>query len=78
VLFDDWDEVWADAPRACAAAGSLCARLRRWLEPVWGLRLSAADYAHNDLNLSNVLTDGTRITGVVDWDEFGLATAHWT
>jgi aminoglycoside phosphotransferase (APT) family kinase protein len=74
VLFDDWDQVWADAPRACAAAGPLCARLRRWLEPVWGLRLPAADYAHNDLNLSNVLTDGARITGVMDWDEFGLGS----
>jgi hypothetical protein len=74
VLFDDWDQVWADAPRACAAAGPLCARLRRWLQPVWGLRLPAADYAHNDLNLPNVLTDGARITGVVDWDEFGLGS----
>jgi aminoglycoside phosphotransferase (APT) family kinase protein len=74
VLFDDWDNVWADAPRACAAAGPLCARLRRWLEPVWGLRLPPADYAHNDLNLSNILTDGTTITGVVDWDEFGLGS----
>ena len=74
VLFDDWDEVWANATRACAAASPLCARLRRWLQPVWGLRLPPADYAHNDLNLSNVLTDGTRITGVVDWDEFGLGS----
>ena len=38
VLFDDWDEIWADAARACAAPGPLCARLRRWLQPVWGLR----------------------------------------
>jgi len=74
VLFDDWDEVWDDAPRACAAAGPLCERLRRWLEPVWGLRLPSNDYAHNDLNASNILTDGTRITGVVDWDEFGLGS----
>jgi aminoglycoside phosphotransferase (APT) family kinase protein len=74
VLFDDWDEVWTDAARACAAAGPLCARLRRWLEPAWGLQLPPADYAHNDLNLSNVLTDGARITGVVDWDEFGLGS----
>jgi hypothetical protein len=74
VLFDDWDEVWDDAPRACAAAGPLCERLRRWLEPVWGLRLAPVDYAHNDLNPSNLLTDGTRITGVVDWDEFGLGS----
>jgi aminoglycoside phosphotransferase (APT) family kinase protein len=41
---------------------------------VWGLRLPPADYAHNDLNLSNVLTDGSQITGVVDWDEFGLGS----
>jgi aminoglycoside phosphotransferase (APT) family kinase protein len=74
VLFDDWDDVWADAERACAAAGPLCARIRRWLEPVRGLRLPPADYAHNDLNLSNILTDGARITGVVDWDEFGLGS----
>jgi Ser/Thr protein kinase RdoA (MazF antagonist) len=74
VLFDDWDDEWVDAARACAAAGPLCARLRRWLEPVWGLRLPPVDYTHNDLNLSNILTDGTTITGVVDWDEFGLGS----
>jgi hypothetical protein len=74
VLFDDWDDVWADAPRASDAAGPLCARLRRWLQPVWGLRLPPTDYANNDLNLSNILTDGERITGVVDWDEFGLGS----
>ena len=71
VLFDDWDEVWADAERV---SGPLCARIRRWLQPVWGLRLPPADYAHNDLNLSNILTDGEKITGVVDWDEFGLGS----
>jgi len=74
VLFDDWDDVWADAPRASAQADLLCSRLRRWLEPVWGLQLPAADYASNDLNLSNILTDGARITGVVDWDEFALGS----
>ena len=31
VLFDDWDEVWADAARAGGMAGPLCARIRRWL-----------------------------------------------
>jgi hypothetical protein len=74
VLFDDWDEVWPDAPRASAAAGPLCARVRRWLQPVWGLRLPPADYANNDLNLSNILADGAAITGVVDWDEFNLGS----
>jgi aminoglycoside phosphotransferase (APT) family kinase protein len=71
VLFDDWDEVWADAERV---SGPLCARIRRWLRPVWGLRLPPTDYAHNDLNLSNILADGDRITGVIDWDEFGLGS----
>jgi Ser/Thr protein kinase RdoA (MazF antagonist) len=74
VLFDDWDEVWADARRAGGAAAALCARIRRWLAPVWGLRLPPADFAHNDLNLSNILSDGERITGVVDWDEFALGS----
>ncbi len=74
VLFDDWDEVWDDAPRSCPAAGPLCERIRAWLRPVWGLRLPPADFTHNDLHLSNVLTDGERITGVIDWDEFGLGT----
>ncbi|HEX6523745.1 MAG TPA: aminoglycoside phosphotransferase family protein [Streptosporangiaceae bacterium] len=74
VLFDDWDEVWADAARAGGSARALCARIRRWLQPVWGLRLPPADFAHNDLNLSNILTDDEQITGVVDWDEFGLGS----
>jgi aminoglycoside phosphotransferase (APT) family kinase protein len=74
VLFDDWDDVWHDAGQGPGAAAQLCARIRRWLQPAWGLRLPPADYAHNDLNLSNVLTDGRRITGVVDWDEFGLGS----
>ena len=74
VLFDDWDEVWTDAVRAGGAAGPLCALIRRWLQPVWGLRLPPSDYAHNDLNLSNILTDGDQITGVVDWDEFALGS----
>ena len=74
VLFDDWDEVWADAPapgrrpaRSAGGSGAGC-------EPVWGLRLPPTDFAHNDLNLSNILTDGERITGVVDWDEFALGS----
>ena len=74
VLFDGWDEEWADAPRASEAAGPLCARVRRWLQPVWGLRLPPTDYANNDLNLSNILADGGLITGVVDWDEFALGS----
>jgi hypothetical protein len=74
VLFDDWDDVWRNAERASPAAAQVCARIRAWLRPAWGLRLPPADYTHNDLNRSNVLTDGRRITGVVDWDELGLGS----
>jgi aminoglycoside phosphotransferase (APT) family kinase protein len=74
VLFDDWDDVWVDAARSAAAADQLCERLRAWLRPAWGLSLEPTDFATNDLNLSNVLTDGIKITGVVDWDEFGLGS----
>lgn len=74
VLLDDWDDVWRDAEQASPAAAQLCARIRRWLQPVWGLRMPPADYVNNDLNLSNVLTDGSQITGIVDWDEFGLGS----
>ena len=72
VLFDDWDHVWRDAERASPAAKELRSRLRCWLQPVWGHRLAASDFANNDLNLSNILSDGETITGVVDWDEFAL------
>jgi aminoglycoside phosphotransferase (APT) family kinase protein len=74
VLFDDWDDVWVAAARSAAAAEQLCERLRVWLRPVWGLSLEPTDFATNDLNLSNVLSDGILITGVVDWDEFGLSS----
>jgi aminoglycoside phosphotransferase (APT) family kinase protein len=74
VLFDDWDHVWGDAARASTAADELCGRIRGWLQPVWGLQLPPTDYTNNDLNLSNVLSDGKQITGVVDWDEFGLGS----
>jgi Phosphotransferase enzyme family len=74
VLFEGWDYVWRDAEVASPDAAEMCARLRRWLEPVWGLRLPATDFANNDLNLTNVLFEGDRPAGVVDWDEFGLNT----
>jgi aminoglycoside phosphotransferase (APT) family kinase protein len=51
---------------------ALVARLDRFLQPVWGHRLEARDFAHGDLNRTNIMTDGHTITGVVDWDEIGL------
>lgn len=74
VLFDGWGQVWRDAEGASPDAKRLCSRLRGWLEPVWGHRIEARDFANHDLALSNVLADGARITGIVDWDEFGLNT----
>lgn len=69
VVFDGWDYFRRDAE---AAAPDVVGRLDRFLQPVWGHRLEARDFAHGDLNLTNVLTDGLAITGVVDWDEIGL------
>lgn len=69
VVFDGWDYFRRDAE---AAAPALVGRLDRLLQPVWGRRLEPRDFAHGDLNLTNVLTDGRTITGVVDWDEIGL------
>ncbi len=69
VVFDGWDHFRRDAE---AAAPALVERLDRFLRPVWGRRLEARDFAHGDLNVTNVLTDGRTITGVVDWDEVGL------
>ena len=66
------DHFWRDAQAASPEAQGVCARLTRWLQPVWGHRLAASDFAHGDLNISNVLVEGSTITGVVDWDEFGL------
>jgi Phosphotransferase enzyme family len=74
VLFEGWDGVWATAARASPEAAAMCERLRIWLQPLWGYRIDCTDFAHHDLNPTNILTDGRRITGIVDWDEFGLGT----
>jgi Ser/Thr protein kinase RdoA (MazF antagonist) len=74
VLFEGWDDVWQSTEQASPATAALCSRLRRWLEPVWGYRVGGFDFANNDLNFTNVLTDGKTITGVVDWDEMGINT----
>jgi hypothetical protein len=63
VVFDGWDYFRRDAE---AAAPALVGRLDRFLQPVWGRRLEARDFAHGDLNLTNVLTDGQTM------DEIGL------
>ena len=66
-----------DHPNTLIARNNLANAYReagRLQQPAWGLRLPPADYAHNDLNLSNILTDGEKITGTVDWDEFGLGS----
>jgi Ser/Thr protein kinase RdoA (MazF antagonist) len=71
VLFDDWDGVWHDA-NSTRRTAALCADLTNLLRPIRGHPIVGLDFAHNDLNLSNVLSDGRTVTGIVDWDEFGL------
>ena len=46
VLFDDWDDDWADAPKASAAAGPLCARLRRWQQRLTLTQLDFGAWGH--------------------------------
>lgn len=36
--------------------------------------LTGGDFTPNDLNLSNIFSDGTHIMGIMDWDEFGLGS----
>jgi hypothetical protein len=62
---------WTWSKSGAAGPGQTAGRGRH---PGRGLRLPPTDFTHNDLHLSNVLTDGERITGVIDWDEFGLGT----
>jgi aminoglycoside phosphotransferase (APT) family kinase protein len=69
VVFEGWDHFRRDSE---AAVPALVERLDRYLDPVWGRRMQSRDFAHGDLNLTNVLTDGCAITGVVDWDEVGF------
>jgi hypothetical protein len=75
VLFQGWEHWWDSAQ---AATPQTSRRLRAFLQPAWGHRLPGGDLVHGDLNLTNVLaTDGV-ISGVVDWDDLGLAAAPST
>ena len=74
VLFEGW-EGWWDAARGGSRAGAaVCERLAPLLAPVQGLELETSDFVHHDLNLSNVLAVGGRITGVVDWEGGGFGS----
>lgn len=66
---DDFAGYWRDA---AVRAPALCARLRAFLRPCWGHELGHPVFTHGDLNLANVLVEGGRVTGVVDWDDFAL------
>lgn len=51
VVFEGWEHWWEGAE---GVAAQTCERLRGYLRPAWGHRLSAADVVHGDLNLANV------------------------
>jgi aminoglycoside phosphotransferase (APT) family kinase protein len=72
VVFEGWGHWWVKAASAGSAAESFVERLSSLVRPLAGLRLRRGDFTHNDLNLSNILADGGRVTGVVDWDEAGF------
>jgi len=71
VLFEGWERWWDGTE---AVAPGTAGHLRTFLTPAWGHRLPAADVVHGDLNITNVLTRGGAITGVVDWDHVGLGS----
>jgi hypothetical protein len=73
VVFGDeagWRRTAAAMNRETA---SFCRRLRAWAG-----RASRRDYVHGDLNLSNVLVSGGRLTSVIDTEIMGVATAPST
>lgn len=71
VVFDGWGGWW-DA--AAEVAPELTERFARLVRPLEAVRLPRGDFAHNDLNLSNILVADGHVSGVVDWDELGFGT----
>jgi len=70
VVFDDDAGWWRTAAGMGPDVVRFCRRLRAWV----GSERPAArhDYVHLDLNLSNVLVAGGRITGIVDLETLGV------
>ncbi|MDG6105484.1 phosphotransferase [Dactylosporangium aurantiacum] len=73
VVRDDLAGYWANAAAVGPAARALCARVRAWAA-AQAPPPPAHDYVHLDLNLGNVLTDGGRITGLVDLENLGVGS----
>lgn len=71
VVFDDFAGWWANARSLDADAVELCDRLRTWVDEVDRPSIRS-DYVHLDLNFSNILAVGDRLTGIVDTDHLGV------
>jgi aminoglycoside phosphotransferase (APT) family kinase protein len=71
-VFGDEAGWWRTAAAMSPQTASFCRRLRAWAgRPPRG-RESRHDYVHGDLNLSNVLISGGRLTGVIDTEIMGV------
>jgi aminoglycoside phosphotransferase (APT) family kinase protein len=68
VVFDEWEGWWQTAE---TGAAELAHRLRTFAEPARGSRLPSNDLVHHDFSLSNILMDGSVVTGVLDWEAAG-------
>jgi hypothetical protein len=71
-VFDDVAGWWHTAAAMGPDAAAFCARLRAWTGPRRDIPASRRDYVHGDLNLSNVLVTGGRLTGLVDTEILGV------
>ena len=63
---------WADSLRQhSAATRSVLTRLERLVADKQSCCVQMDDIVHGDLVIDNVLVDGARVTGIVDWDAAG-------
>jgi aminoglycoside phosphotransferase (APT) family kinase protein len=70
VVFEDIAGWWQTAAAMAPDAAAFCRRLRAWTGSP--RETSRRDYVHGDLNLSNVLVTGGRLTGIVDTEILGV------
>ena len=70
VVFDDEEGWWQAARARSPGAAALCDRLAAWVREVPRAR-PRRDFVHLDLNFSNILASGGRLTGIVDLDHLG-------
>jgi hypothetical protein len=70
VVFEGEEGCWPAARARSPEAAAVCERLERWVRAVPRAAVRR-DFVHLDLNFTNVLAVGDRLTGIVDLDHLG-------